>query len=112
MALAAVQPMLMDVMDTLMESTTAGQGGRVLAEIVVEDEAAPLARRTIHEVFPPDGGLQVLGIERGTRGIEVGPHGNTMLETGDRIMVYGESEALEQLSPTSSPGMRSVVRPG
>ena len=112
MALAAVQPMLMDVMDTLMESTTAGHSGRVLAEIVVEDEAAALAGRTIQDVFPVDSGLQVLGIERGARGIEVGPHGNTMLEAGDRIMVYGESEALEQLSPTSSQGVRSAGQPG
>lgn len=112
MALAAVQPMLMDVMDTLMESTNADQSGRVLAEIVVEDEAASLAGRTIQEVFRPDSGLQVLGIERGARGIEVGPHGNTVLAAGDRIMVYGESEALEQLSPNASQGVRPVAHPG
>jgi len=106
-----VQPMLMDVMDTLMESTTTDQS-RVLAEIVVEDEAASLAGRTIQDIFPPDSGLQVLGIERGARGIEVGPRGATVIAAGDRIMVYGESEALEQLSPTTSQGVRSVVHPG
>ena len=111
MALAAVQPMLMDVMDTLMESTTTDQG-RVLAEIVVEDEAAALAGRTILDVFPPDSGLQVLGIERGPRGIEIGPRGNTIIAVGDRIMVYGESEALEHLSAATSQGVRSVVHPG
>lgn len=109
MALSAVQPMLMDIMDTL-----AGQGadaGKVLAEIVVNREAAGLVGRTLQEVFPPHGGLQVMGIERAIGGLEVGPRTDTTIASGDRLMVYGDHDAIDHLSVDAPRSVRSVLRP-
>ena len=111
MALSAVQPMLIDFMDTLAARGGHGDTDKVLAEIVVEEEAAGLAGHTLHEVFPPNGGLQVMGIERATGGVQVGPRGDTMIEAGDRLMVYGESEAITHLSASAAQGVRSVMHP-
>ena len=69
MALSAVQPMLTEFMDTLAARGESGESGKVLAEIVIDEQAAGLAGRTIHEVFPPNGGLQVMGIERAAGGV-------------------------------------------
>ena len=103
MALSAVQPMLMDFMDTL----TSARDGSMLAEIVVTEEAAGLAGRTIQEVFPPNGGLQVMGIESATGGVQVGPRGDTAIERGDRLIVYGERDAIARLSQPASPAARA-----
>ncbi len=111
MALSAVQPMLMDFMDTLAARGSNTAGSNVLAEIVVEDEAAGLAGRTLQDVFPPNAGLQVMGLERASQPLQVGPRGDTLIERGDRLMVYGESSAMAHLSSTASQGVRSVVHP-
>lgn len=102
MALSAAQPMLSEFIDTLAAGSDSGERGKVLAEIVVGEEAAGLAGRTIQEVFPPNGGLQVMGIERAVGGVQVGPRGNTTIAAGDRLMVYGESEAMADLSAGSA----------
>lgn len=102
MALSAVQPMLMEFMDTLARAGT--DDDRILAEIVVEEEAAGLGGRTIQEVFPADCGVQVMGIERAGGGLQIGPRGDTSISAGDRLMVYGEAAAISTLS---APGLRA-----
>ncbi len=101
MALSAVQPMLIDFVDTLSAGGSANQSGNVLAEIFVGDEAAGLAGRTIQDVFAASGGLQVMGIERTGRPLQVGPRGDTIITLGDRLMVYGDSDAVEQFPATA-----------
>ena len=49
MAVAAVQPMLIDFVDQL--SGTAAKDGRLLAEVRVDEEAASLAGCTVDEAF-------------------------------------------------------------
>ncbi len=102
MALSAVQPMLMEFMDTLATHGGTEPGGKFLAEIVVDQGADGLVGRSLQEVFPPSGGLQVMGIERAGGQLHVGPRGDSMIESGDRLMVYGESEAIEHLSATAA----------
>lgn len=95
MALSAVQPMLMEFMDTLARG---GAGdGHILAEIVVEEEAEGLAGRTIQEVFSRESGVQVMAVERTGAGLQVGPRGDTAIASGDRLMVYGDSAAISRL---------------
>lgn len=107
MALSAVQPMLMEFMDTLARGGS--DDDRILAEIVVEDEAAGLGGRSVQEVFPSDCGVQVMGIERSTGGLQIGPRGDTLIAAGDRLMVYGESSAISKLA---APGVRTgATRP-
>lgn len=99
MALSAVQPMLMDFMDTLASrgAGNASESGNVLGEIVVDEGARALVGRTLHEVFPHGGGLQVLGLERGSR-MQVGPRGDQVVEAGDRLMIYGDADAIDRLT--------------
>ncbi len=68
----------------------------------VEEAAEGLAGRTIQDVFPPNGGLQVMGIERAAGCVQIGPRGDTTIERGDRLMVYGDSDAMDQLSQRAS----------
>lgn len=96
MALSAVQPMLMEFMDTLARGG-GGDDGHILAEIVVEEEAESLAGRTIQEVFSHESGVQVMAVERVGAGLQVGPRGDTPIASGDHLMVYGDSEAISRL---------------
>ena len=101
MALSAVQPMLVEVFDTL-TGQRGGDDGNVLCEIVVEDDAATLTGQTLAEAFPPDSGLQVLGIARAGGALEVGPRGGATLQLGDRLMLFGDREAIARLSPATA----------
>jgi voltage-gated potassium channel len=94
MALAAMQPMLADVVDTL-----AGmRPGAVLAELVVADAAQGLEGQTVDEAFSGLGSVRVLGLERQGSELEVGPSGDTTLHHGDRLLLYGAEAEIERLS--------------
>lgn len=98
MALAAMQPMLVDVVDTL-----AGMhSGAVLAEMVIEDGTAMLAGRTIAQVFERAASTRVLGLERDGGALIVGPPDETVLRIGDRLMLYGEQDDIEGLRADSA----------
>ncbi|MFA7249445.1 MAG: TrkA family potassium uptake protein [Dehalococcoidia bacterium] len=109
MAVSAVQPMLTEFMDTL-AAGTGGESGKVLAEILVDDACAGLIGRAIHDVFLPNSGLVVMGVERAASGVQVGPRGDMIIERGDRLMVYGESEAMDQVVQSATPGRHPVRR--
>ena len=94
MALAAMQPMIVDVADTLVGM----RPGTVLAELVVAEEAEELAGQTIDEAFAGLGSTRVLGLERGAGALTVGPPGDTTLRHGDRLMLYGAEAEIERLS--------------
>lgn len=98
MAFAAMQPMLVDVVDTL-----AGMhSGAVLGEMVISDEMGGLAGRRIAEVFAGARSTRVLGLERGGDDLIVGPSGDTVLRSGDRLMLYGQQAEIEALHTDSS----------
>ena len=92
MALAIVQPLVLDFVDVLATRGTADD--KILAEIVI-DETSGFAGRTISEVFGSIDGMRLLGLENAEGGMVVGPPGSTDLKLGDRLMVYGEQSALE-----------------
>lgn len=103
MALSAVQPMLMEFMDMLAERHGSGTGN-VLAEIVVGPDATALAGHTIAEAFSPATGLHVMGMERASGRLEVGPPGTATIEAGDRLMLYGDHDAIARLSAKTPAG--------
>jgi voltage-gated potassium channel len=106
MALAAMQPMLIDVVDTLVGM----HSGAVLAEMVIEGNTEMLAGRTIAAVFERAASTRVLGLERDGGALVVGPSEDTVLRLGDRLMLYGEQDDIEGLRADSShPG---VVKTG
>jgi len=96
MALSALQPLVLDFIDTL----AAGRHGeQILAEIAVTDESG-LAGLTIEGCFINCPGATVLALQKATGPIQVGPRPGTVLQVGDRLMVLGDEEDLESLRPT------------
>jgi voltage-gated potassium channel len=96
MALSALQPLVLDFIDTL----AAGRHGeQILAEIAVTEESG-LAGLTIDGCFINCPGATVLALQKPSGPIQVGPRPNTVLEVGDRLMVLGDEEDLAALHPT------------
>jgi voltage-gated potassium channel len=96
MALSALQPLVLDFIDTL----AAGRHGeQILAEIAVTEESG-LAGLTIDGCFISCPGATVLALQKPTGPIQVGPRPTTVLEVGDRLMVLGDEEDLQALRPT------------
>lgn len=96
MALAAVQPALVQFVDRI--TTVEADGGQVLAEVVVSGGAAGLAGRTIETVAAETPGVHVLGMERDGAGFTVGPRGSTPLQAGDRLFVYGDATQVASMA--------------
>jgi voltage-gated potassium channel len=98
MALSVVQPLMLDFVDVLAARRTADE--KILAEIVI-GPGSSLCDQSIAKAFDPSWGLSLLGVEHAelTDGeIVIGPTGSEVLHEGDRLMVYGSQEAVEQLS--------------
>jgi len=95
MALSALQPLVVEFIDTLARG---GQEEEILAEIDISQESG-LGGRTIEDVMQPCRGAVVLGVQRATGAIQVGPRGDTPLEVGDRLIVLGEEAELEAIRP-------------
>ncbi len=95
MALSALQPLMVEFIDTLARG---GQEEQILAEIEISEESG-LGGRTIEDVMQPSGGAVVLGVQRASGAIQVGPRGNTLLKQGDRLIVLGEEAELEAIRP-------------
>lgn len=95
MALTALHPMVVEFIDTL---AARRDGAPVLAEIDVS-EVSGLAGRTIHDVLHTCPSVIVLGLQSATGELTVGPDRVTVLRIGDRIIVMGEEQELEQIRP-------------
>jgi voltage-gated potassium channel len=95
MALSALQPNVVDFMDTLAVGRSTGQ---ILAEVEVTDRSG-LAGRTIHDIFHASS-VTILGVQRVDGELLVGPRDDTVVGAGDRVMVVGpESEVSRASNP-------------
>jgi voltage-gated potassium channel len=102
MALSALQPMVGEFIDTL--SMRHGQGP-VLAEIEISGEPG-LAGQTIDDLLSSTKTIVVLGVHSASGHVSVGPPNTTRLEVGDRVIVMGEEEELEQIRPIKGETVR------
>jgi len=102
MALSALQPLVVDFIDTL---ATGRHGEQILAELEVTEESN-LADHTIEECFRTCPGATILGLQKPTGAIQVGPRPKTVLELGDRLMVLGDEAELEAISGPGPPPER------
>jgi voltage-gated potassium channel len=95
MALSALQPLVVEFIDALARGR---QEEQILAEIEISEESG-LGGRTIEDVMQSSRRAAVLGVQRASGAIQVGPRGNTPLEAGDRLIVLGEEGELEAIRP-------------
>ena len=95
MALSVLQPLMVEFIDTL---ATGRHEEQILAEIEISAESG-LGGRTIEDVMESCRGAVVLGVQRATGAIQVGPRGTISLEVGDRLIVLGDETELEAIRP-------------
>ena len=95
MALSVLQPLMVEFIDTL---ATGRHEEQILAEIEISAESG-LGGRTIEDIMQPCPEAVVLGVQRATGAIQVGPRGTTSLEVGDRLIVLGDEAELEAIRP-------------
>jgi voltage-gated potassium channel len=100
-ALAAVQPQLLDFAEGALDG---GDAVNTLAEVAVGEDGADLEGRTVGDVVAGLRSLRVLGIERRDGELVVGPSTETRLRGGDRLMLYGDQQEVEELAARSSAG--------
>ena len=98
MALSALQPLVVEFIDTLARGRHEEQ---ILAEIEISQESG-LGGRTIEDVMQSCRAAVVLGVQRATGAIQVGPRGDTSLDVGDRLIVLGEEAELEAIRPAGN----------
>lgn len=105
MALSALQPMVVDFIETL---ATARHGEQILAEIEISSESG-LAGQSIHDVLHACESVVVLGLQKPTGEIQVGPRNTLQLEEGDRLIVLGDEAELESIRPAAGQPKREAV---
>lgn len=95
MALSALQPTMVDFMDTLIRGR---RGEQIMVELEVTPDSA-LVGTSLREALSLSRGVTVLGLHRKSGGgVTVGPRLDEVLEIGDRLMLLGDEEDLERLS--------------
>lgn len=93
MALSAIQPNIVDFMDTLAVGRGAGQ---ILAEIEVSEESGFFGLYIRHLL--ESSGVTILGVQRASGELIVGPREDVRLEMGDRLMVVGSEHEISSMS--------------
>lgn len=95
LALSAVEPMLLDFVDHI-SAHQETEDDNILAELLVAHDAAFLAGMTLAEAMPAE--IHVMGIERPSGRLQVGPSGSAQIGEGDRLLIYGPAAAIESLA--------------
>lgn len=108
MAVAAVQPAMVDFMTTALRSE---HGDLILAELTVTP-ASGLAGRTLHEVFDRHGDTTMLALRRETGEIIAGPQPGALLHPGDQIFVLGPPSELERFATRTGATVPADGLPG
>jgi voltage-gated potassium channel len=94
MVLSALQPLMLDFVDTLARGR---HGEQILAELEVTEDSC-LAALPVSEVHSLCPSAAILGIQKEDGRLIVTPRPEDVLAVGDRLMVFGEEEELERLS--------------
>jgi voltage-gated potassium channel len=105
MALSVVQPLVIDFVDHL--SAHEPHDENILAEVLVSEEGEGLAGHRLSDVFGELEGVRVLGVYRASGAFELAPTGPTLLDHGDRLMLFGDEREIERLSSDGVVAARS-----
>lgn len=100
MALSAIQPNMVDFMDTLSVGRNAEQ---MLAEIEVTEGSGLFGLYIRHIVESSKKKVKILGLQRANGDLIVGPGDDARLELGDRLMVIGSEPAIAAVTEQPRP---------
>jgi len=95
MALSALQPLVVDFVDTLVGG--GGPGEHIIAEVVATQECG-IAGCTLADVLRGTTNANILAIHRATGEIVVGPRDSEVVDIGDRLIVMGLESDLAALA--------------
>lgn len=95
MALSAIQPNIVDFMDTL----SVRNAEQILAEVEVSEDSALFGLDVRHVLASSR--VTVLGLRRAGGELIVGPREDVRLEAGDRLIVAGLEAEITHLSRKS-----------
>jgi voltage-gated potassium channel len=96
MAVAAVQPLMLDFIDMLTDGHDGHDGlARLLAELEVGGADHGLAGATVEELFRGSE-VRLIAIVHADGELTVAPPGPTVLREGDRLMLYGAESQMRQ----------------
>jgi voltage-gated potassium channel len=93
MAVSALQPMVVEFIDTLSTGTTEGP---ILAELEVSPESG-LEGRTVAEILSGVESIIVLGVQHRSGQVTVGPAADEPVHVGDRLLLMGTEPDLEAI---------------
>jgi voltage-gated potassium channel len=96
MALSAIQPNMVDFFDTL----AVRNADQILAEIEVTEQSS-LFGLYIRHILERSPNVTVLGLQRASGELVVGPRPDQRLESGDRIMVVGPENDVSDIARDS-----------
>ena len=96
MAVTAVQPLLLDFLEAPPERADGATS--IVAELVVAAVDDGLVGRTLSELLANCASVRVLGIERVSGELIVGPPATEVMRVGDRVMLFGNEAEIERLS--------------
>jgi voltage-gated potassium channel len=94
MVLSALQPLMLDFVDTLARGH---HGEQMLAELEVTEDSclAGVPVREVHNLCPS---ATILGVQKEDGRLVVTPRADEVLGVGSRLVVFGKEEELERLS--------------
>jgi voltage-gated potassium channel len=110
MVLSALQPLMVDFVDTLSRGR---HGEQILVELEVAEDSC-LAAVPVREVRDLCPSATILGIQKEDGRLIVTPPPDQVLAVGDQLMVFGEEEELERLNrrlPTTEEARVKVEAP-
>ncbi len=94
MAMASLRPNVVDFMHT----TSLGQGGLTIEEIVIPKNSPLDGQTLIESKLKQEYGLTVIGMKKVDKEMIITPGPNTVLNAGDILVLIGQYEDLERLS--------------
>ncbi|RKX29013.1 MAG: potassium channel protein [Candidatus Zixiibacteriota bacterium] len=93
MAMASLRPNVVDFMHM-----TLGDGGMSIEEMVIPLDSVFNGKSLAESGLKQNYGVNIVGIKKSNARITITPEPNTILETGDVLVLIGPGEGLEKLS--------------
>lgn len=94
MAMASLRPNVVD----FMQSTSLGEGGLTIEEMVVPDDCYFGGKTIMDSGLKQDYGITIIGIKKPSAEMTIAPGPKTILEPADILVLIGTDDSLEKLS--------------